>query len=218
MAKLASSLVKLRKQVDAAFPKRRKNNDGWIGDRAHANRVSDHNPDRNGIVHAIDITHDPANGVDCNKISAAIIASKDPRVKYLIWNRRIVSPSITPWKWRKYVGTNPHSMHMHVSVFTKNDEDTADWTIGLGVGKEPEQPPKVAGTILKKDSKGTLVRKLQSELNRVFPAYSKLAVDGDFGIKTEKVVRIFQRNAGIASDGIVGQQTLITLRRYGIVL
>jgi len=58
MARLVAAGVKLRKQVDKAFPGRDKRSDGWIGDRAHQARKSDHNPDKNGWVHAIDIDAD----------------------------------------------------------------------------------------------------------------------------------------------------------------
>jgi hypothetical protein len=54
---------------------------------------------------------------------------------------------------------------------------------------------------------GEDVRFLQALLNRMFPAYSDLAVDGDFGPATEKVVKEFQRRSNLTSDGEVGPQT-----------
>ena len=80
-------------------------------------------------------------------------------------------------------------------------------------------PPGVQPVItLRRGSKGSGVKALQKGLNRVFPAYSKLAVDGDFGPATERVVREFQRRSGIGVDGIVGKVTRAKLATYGITL
>lgn len=69
---------------------------------------------------------------------------------------------------------------------------------------------------LKRGSKGRRVRNLQAGLNRVFPSYSKLGVDGIYGPATQKVVKEFQRRSGIAADGIVGRNTRKELAKYGI--
>jgi len=69
---------------------------------------------------------------------------------------------------------------------------------------------------LSKGSKGSRVGTLQRGLNKVFPAYSKLVVDNDFGPATEKVVREFQRRSGLVADGVVGPLTLAALAKHGI--
>src|SRR4029077_18343897 len=109
--RLAKSLVALRAAVNAAAPLRSRESDGWIGDTAHASRNSDHNPwvkdGKTGIVTAIDITNDPAHGVDGNVLSKTL--TEDPRVKYVIWNRHIWAAAKAKAGWRNYTGANPHN-------------------------------------------------------------------------------------------------------------
>lgn len=119
--RLAKALDVLRSQVNTAFPHRRKQNDGTIGDAAHATRASDHNPwVDDGVVTALDITHDPANGCDCHLLSELLLRSRDPRIKYIIWNKRIANQKARddypPFAWRPYSGASDHTEHMHVSV------------------------------------------------------------------------------------------------------
>lgn len=75
-------------------------------------------------------------------------------------------------------------------------------------------PPTEA--TLRQGDTGDRVRALQAALNKVFPAYSRLAVDGDFGPRTAAVVREFQVRAGLVADGIVGPLTTAALNRYGV--
>lgn len=130
--RLAKSIDVLRKEINAAYPKRRKSSDGTIGDDEHASRSSDHNPwvkdGRTGVVTAIDFTHDPDNGVDAGEIAELLRASKDTRIKYIISNKRICNSAKTggaaAWSWRPYSGSNPHTKHMHLSV--KSDKKQYD--------------------------------------------------------------------------------------------
>lgn len=114
--RVALSLEVLLEQLNEAAPFRSKISDGSIGDPAHSSRESDHNPNPLGVVCARDFTHDPANNADMNEWAEALRASRDPRIKYVIWNRRIFSSTEAPWIWRAYSGINPHDHHMHVSV------------------------------------------------------------------------------------------------------
>lgn len=115
--RVARSLDQLLAQINAAAPNRSKASDGAIGDAAHASRTSDHNPwvklGDLGIVTARDFTHDPAGGLDVDQLFAALIASRDPRLKYLIRSRRYWTPG---HGWRPYDGINAHDKHGHVSV------------------------------------------------------------------------------------------------------
>lgn len=124
MARWAHSLTKLKAQLDDSAPNRDTASDGWIGDADHQNRASDHNPwvppPVGGIVTAGDFDHDPANGADMNDFTEALRRSRDPRIKYVIWNKRMFSSYPTSgydaWEWRPYTGPNLHTIHAHVSV------------------------------------------------------------------------------------------------------
>lgn len=123
--RLAKSLAKLRAQVDAKCPGRSKASDGDIGDAAHAAKGedSDHNAyivdGDMPVVTAIDITND-SEKCSARALADALVASRDRRVKYIIFNRQIVSSyparGVPAWTWRPYGGDNPHDKHLHISV------------------------------------------------------------------------------------------------------
>lgn len=133
-------LDRLLAQINAAAPNRSKASDGSIGDQSHAAGYSEHNPeasagnDPRNQVDARDYTHDPGRGADMGKISEALRQSKDRRILYVIFNRRIFSGAAgpQPWVWRSYSGDNPHDHHMHVSVNDTHNDETQDWQIGGG--------------------------------------------------------------------------------------
>ncbi|MFZ4514888.1 MAG: peptidoglycan-binding protein [Acidimicrobiia bacterium] len=62
--------------------------------------------------------------------------------------------------------------------------------------------------------RGDDVAELQSRLNSL--GFDAGRVDGIAGIKTINALREFQRNAGLAVDGIAGPTTLVELRRLGV--
>lgn len=147
--RVAKSLDKLLAQVNAKAPKRNKIHDGSIGDAAHAATVSDHNPepappaaeDRTPVVRARDLTHDPKNGFDAQVMVDRIVASKDRRVSYLIFNRRIwrsynrkasaTRPFLPAWTPERYTRENPHTKHAHVSVVADPTlyDDDRPWAV-----------------------------------------------------------------------------------------
>lgn len=131
--RLAKSLEVLRSQINARHPNRSKLSDGTIGDTAHQATASDHNPNSAGVVTAMDITHDPANGVDTWRLADVLRQNKDPRIKYVISNGRIFSSSVDAWQWRKYTGANAHAHHVHVSVGVDYDNQ-AQWKLDAGPG------------------------------------------------------------------------------------
>jgi hypothetical protein len=206
--RVAESLLKLRDQINQRFPNRIKVNDGTIGDAAHATRNSDHNPwvkdGKTGVVTALDITHDLEYGVDCGVIAEGLRQSGDPRIKYLIWNKRIWNPSVSS-EWRPYTGTNPHNKHFHISVKETKPlyDDRKEWKL---VTKEERleapidrQETRKQRPLLKKGSKGQDVKDLQSFL--------KITADGIFGPNTEKAVKELQTKHKLVADGIVGAYT-----------
>jgi hypothetical protein len=126
--RLARGLEKLRSQVNAKYPNRSRASDGTVGDRAHAARASDHNPFR-GVVHALDLTDDPGKGFNAHALAERLRLSKDPRIKYIISNRRIASAK-AGWAWRPYRGSNPHSKHIHVSInYAPHADSEKEWSI-----------------------------------------------------------------------------------------
>jgi lysozyme family protein len=135
----ANALIALKRQIDAAFPGRDTSSDGTLGDLRHQKTVSDHNPHvidgGIGVVTALDVTHDPAHGCDAGKLVAALYAARDPRIKYIIWNRRIANSSsiggAPAWAWRAYTGTSPHDRHCHISVKASREfyDDASAWPL-----------------------------------------------------------------------------------------
>lgn len=201
----ARALVVLRDQVNAKWPDRRKDSDGTIGDVSHSSRTSDHNPNPDGVVCAMDITHDPLSGCDSYVLAEQLRASRDPRIKYIISNRKIAAGSDgpRPWIWRIYTGANPHDHHVHISVKSSKAsyDDESPWTIDA-----PDVPVPaptlmpVRPRTLREGDRGDDVKRLQSALVTV-------AVDGIFGPKTKAAVREFQAKKWLVVDGIVGPQT-----------
>lgn len=108
--RLALSLRRLAREVDAAWPDRETSSDGWIGDAAHLSRQSDHNPDSRFIVHALDVT---AAGIRPRALVARAI--KHPATEYVIWNERIWSRRYD-FDPRGYDGPDPHVSHVHISI------------------------------------------------------------------------------------------------------
>ncbi len=113
------------RDANAAWPGRSRISDGIMGDASHMARKSDHN-----LGNAVDITHDPAAGCDGDVVSR--LAMLDPRVTYVIWDRRIWNPSVSP-DWRPYTGSNGHTHHVHVSVSVARRDDDGSWPWAAGV-------------------------------------------------------------------------------------
>ena len=138
--KLCKAGQQLRLQVDDCFPDRDRTSDGWIGDTRHQARPSDHNPDEQGIVRAIDIDRDlfgkakPDLMPDLADQIRLCARSGDKRISYIIFNGRIAS-SKKAWAWRAYDGINKHNHHCHVSFTKQGDTDGSFFNIPMIGGK-----------------------------------------------------------------------------------
>ena len=153
---LAPALIQLRTETNARWPRRDTRSDGTIGDVAHQRAgTSDHLPNPAGIVHAIDLdawddnVRDPADDVAAG-IAEHLRATRDPRVKYVIWNGRMLSSypakGVPAWVWRPYTGPNPHTQHVHVSVLAAHAHNTAPWRL-LTAAAMPKPPEKIPAEI-----------------------------------------------------------------------
>lgn len=123
----------LREQINRAFPNRDRRSDGTIGDSSHSARKSDHNPDAKGWVRAIDIdanlSDDPkAAYVLANQLR--VLARRDRRLSYIIFNRRMASRR-TLWRWVRYRGINGHEKHIHCSFTKKGDKDGKEFKLAI---------------------------------------------------------------------------------------
>lgn len=140
--RVGKCLLRLRDQINAKFPDRKKDSDGTIGDTAHCPGPSDHCPNINdggiGVVTGMDITHDPAHGLDSGTVANELRLSHDPRIKYIISNGRIANfqalDGQPAFAWRPYGGSNPHDKHFHISVKPGKTgpggyDTTTDWPI-----------------------------------------------------------------------------------------
>jgi hypothetical protein len=132
----------LREQIDDSFPDRDRKSDGWIGDAAHSNRKSDHNPDpSNGIVRAIDVDKDfdsrPSTGAYLAD-QIRLCAKKDKRISYIIYAGKIASRK-SFFRWKEYKGISSHHAHIHIS-FTKEGDQNGSWFDIPMLGATNERP------------------------------------------------------------------------------
>lgn len=152
----AKALDKLVEQINARYPNRDKRSDGWIGDAVHASKKSDHNPwvkitegrRTVGIVTAQDIDRELAPDKTVDEIVNALIDAKDSRIKYIIWNSRMISSypahGYKSWQWRPYSGSNRHTHHVHISVKETPAffDDVKDWDLDTDEFTEVQPMPE----------------------------------------------------------------------------
>lgn len=139
---LTTALTRLRNDFNTIAPNRDKASDGWIGDRAHSEQTSGHNPDETGggeyedadtkdEVRAIDVDTDlRVPGLTMQRSINKILSSPNDlrRLRYIIYNRVIWSKS-SGWRPREYTGSNPHDKHGHFSGEPLTDESGEGWSI-----------------------------------------------------------------------------------------
>lgn len=182
--RLAESLVVLSGEVLRRWP----GTTIWaVGDQAHAARASDHNPNADGVVCAVDILA-PAAG----HVWDGILAARDLRIKYMIHRSEIVSSVVRPWEPRRYTGTNPHETHVHVSVgrgpsgkSTGPDlyDDPAPW--GMLLPPDSTEGREMIGT--GSGDTGPAIEALQRMIKTIRPdLLPKYGADGSWGQETSE--------------------------------
>ena len=148
------------------------------------------------------------------------------RLRHVIWEQHITSVVVQPGVRRLMADrgntTENHYDHVHV-LFYAGKYQTPTVKKPTVVAKPKPKPtaakPTVKVLVLRRGVKGADVKRLQSEINRVFPAYpGTLVVAGAFGPATERIVKEFQRRAGLTEDGIVGLKTRAKLKSMGVRL
>jgi hypothetical protein len=143
---LIPCLKALFAEFNRLAPSRGKAGDGSIGDTAHQQTVSDHNPDETGSVpihdadkinevHAIDVDNNlNESDLSMERVVQHVLgrcrAGTEKRLRYVIYNRRIWSAS-ADWVQKSYPGASPHTEHAHFSAsYDKNLEaSTASWRL-----------------------------------------------------------------------------------------
>ena len=121
---LSKAAIQFRNQVDDAYGDRDRTSDGWVGDSRHSTIISDHNPDAQGWVRALDIDRNLSGAAKpdlmpyvADQIRLLCKSGKEKRIAYIIFNGKIASNK-KRWAFRPYTGINPHNHHLHIS-FTK---------------------------------------------------------------------------------------------------
>ena len=135
--RLSKAAQQLREQFDDSFPSRDRTSDGWIGDTRHAARPSDHNPDANGWVRAIDVDRDVSGRSKpdlmpdiADQIRILCKSKREKRITYIIFDGRIAS-SKKAWAWRTYEGSNKHNHHCHISFEKEADNNEAFFQVPM---------------------------------------------------------------------------------------
>lgn len=223
---LVPCLVVLRAEVDKLAPNRDRGADGWIGDKAHQQESSDHNPDDTpGVktpytdadhtpeVHAIDVdaTGPWPTGKDLDWITETIrgrhLRGFDNRLQNIIYRKRIASAS-WGWTWKEYPGADPHTGHAHFSaVYTSAQEaDTRSWGLLEPLGRTPalEALDGYALPILKlgdDDHESDGFNRIE-RAQRILVWLGKYSgeLDGAYGPKTAAAVKALGLNDGRTID------------------
>jgi len=125
--KATPAAIAVLRQATAIKPSRKKASDGLLPSAAH--QVQNPNSDHN-TGYAVDLTHDPVNGIDCFNLFEELKADK--RVKYLIFHGKIWSEKNGE---SKYDGVNQHNKHLHISIKEGCGDDTSPWFAWLGKPK-----------------------------------------------------------------------------------
>jgi len=141
---LVPCLERLFVEFDHIAPARATVSDGKVGDTAHAQTSSDHNPDETGTVpihdadkinevHAIDVTATlNESDLTMERVVQFLLgrcrSGAERRLRYIIYARRIWSAS-SGWSQKAYTGPSAHIEHAHFSASYESalEASTASW-------------------------------------------------------------------------------------------
>ncbi len=159
--RVSAAIQALGEAVEVEWPDRRPQ-DGTVASSGHAKwPTSDHGPDPDGIVRAIDVGIEP-------ELFEVLLLNRDPRIKYVIHGREMFSSypayGFPPFTRRPYTKGH-HDHHTHVSALKIADNDSEPWEIG--------------------ESMAQAVEGIQRNLNTGGFADPPLDEDGKWGPKTE---------------------------------
>lgn len=213
---LNAALRQLQRETDLENPGRDKSSEGTIGDRAHASRTSQHNPDPDGSVDALD---SDVTGLDLPRFKAIVLGDKRTHLlisNRVIWSKRAGDGVLRPYK---YTGKNPHDKHCHTEVESWAEKDARAWGYYRG-GMPPVVVVPTEGTtagggmtrlpVLRRSSQWRAAAALaQKALRRYGVAVGK--IDGIYGRQSAAAVVSFQRRYGLTPDGVVGPRTWCAL-------
>lgn len=161
---MIACLKQLFTEFNAIAPNRDHASDGSVGDEAHQQETSDHNPDETGKVpihdadkvnevHAIDVDSDLREpGLSMEDVVQFLLArcraGKEKRLRYIIYNRRIWEAD-NDWKQRTYTGASAHTEHAHFSASYDSDKEasTASWHLGDLMALSDSDIDKIAAAV-----------------------------------------------------------------------
>lgn len=133
---IAPACRALLTQATLRYPNRDRSSDGLMASPKHRDQApkSFHNPSLGdgiwtdgGVVLAVDLTHDPANGCDAHQLARDLVARNDKRVSEAISQGRIWTRKRAAEGWRPYRGSNPHDKHAHITVAWEHRNSTDPW-------------------------------------------------------------------------------------------
>jgi peptidoglycan hydrolase-like protein with peptidoglycan-binding domain len=206
---LNAFLTSWRTAVNKQFPKRTKLSDGTIGDTAHQQTNSEHNPDADGSVDAWDCdvnlvgSGTPTGNAMELRAMRQLIAEfqRQPQAQLWIFQRQIANRDIDAWKVRPYSGPSPHDHHCHFQSKSTREKQPYAGSLDevfTAINAKPAAA-KIGSRTLTKGMTGADIAYLQRWLG--------VDDDGVFGPATEAKVKAYQRMRGITADGIVGPAT-----------
>jgi hypothetical protein len=211
-ARLVKAGVTLRDQVNNKWKSRDKRSDGWIGNADHQARPSDHNPDKDGWVHAIDIDEDFLGKEHGEKIAKEFAdqlikyareGKDNGRLKYVVYENKIASGTYPNqfWVWRN--GSWGHTKHIHVSFTDKAEQDGSKFDLPIfrdenaHTPQKPQEKPNSGipfpgGAFIDFGKRNDYVRQMQKQL--IAKGYKiPSGATGRYLSETENAVKQFYR-------------------------